>query len=451
MLSSETPSHGDAISQEPAETEKHTEHHALFVVFHFPPEASSSGVLRTLKYVKYLAEFGWRVTVLTLNRDAYEIVDESLEEQIPTGVRVVRTRFVNTKRHLSIYRRYPAALAVPDSWVGWTPWALRAGRRILQSDPFDLVYSTSPHATTHLIAMGLARTAKCPWVMDFRDPWYEEPPEPGTPWVVHWGARHLERRAVTRATKIITSTPQLQEDLKARYGARVEGKTQCIFNGYDEADFAALPPPGPASEARMTVIHAGNINAEFRDPIPLFKAVRQAADHGRIDLSKVSLRFIGPGDYAHSEVIRSAIDTLQLQECVEFAPRIPYEQALHQIVNADLLLLMQASDDTVGLVPAKLFEYLRARRPVLAMVRQGAAQTVLDETNGGWAVDPADEAQLEAAITDAYDAWIAGTLNERAAEPSRLERYSRHNLTRELAHTFDALVAAEPASPSRRQ
>lgn len=420
--------------------------HALFVVFHFPPEASSSGVLRTLKYVKYLADFGWRVTVLTLRRDAYEITDETLEQQIPPSVRVVRTPYLNTKRHLSILRRYPAALAVPDSWVGWSFWAVKAGRRIFREDPYDLIYSTSPHATTHLIAQRLAEVSGRPWVMDFRDPWYEEPPEPGTPWVVHWAGRHLERRAVRRADLITTSTPQLRQDFADRYGAQMDGKVRCIFNGYDEADFAALPQARARRSEVMTILHAGNINAEFRDPIPLFRALRAAEDRGDVDLSKVRLRFIGPGEYAESAAVTREIEQLNLRECVVFEPRIPYDQALQQIVEADLLLLMQASDDTVGLVPAKLFEYLRARRPVLALVREGAAQTVLDETHGGWAVDPAYGEKLNQVVAEAYDLWRSDRLGERAAAPERLQRYSRRNLTKELSEAFDELAA--PASVS---
>src|SRR5260221_14425404 len=76
--------------------------HALFVAFHYPPEASSSGVLRTLKYTRYLREFGWRVSVVTLDPAAYSVLDPGLEQEIPSGTRLLRTRFLNTKRRLSI-------------------------------------------------------------------------------------------------------------------------------------------------------------------------------------------------------------------------------------------------------------------------------------------------------------------------------------------------------------
>ena len=98
--------------------------HALFVAYHYPPESSSSGVLRTLKHTRYLGRLGWRVTVLTLDRSAYQVTDAKLEEQIPADVRVVRTSFVDVKRHLAIRGSYPSCLAIPDRWIGWWPWAV---------------------------------------------------------------------------------------------------------------------------------------------------------------------------------------------------------------------------------------------------------------------------------------------------------------------------------------
>src|SRR5262249_1359541 len=156
--------------------------------YHYPPESSSSGVLRTLKHTRYLGRFGWRVTVVTLQREAYEVTDPGLEEQIPPEVRVLRTRFINVKKHLAIRGRYPSFFAIPERWIGWWPWAVAEGRQVIRDDPVDVVYSTSPHATAHLIALELSRRSHIRWVADFRDPWFEDPPESGTPRLVHFAA-----------------------------------------------------------------------------------------------------------------------------------------------------------------------------------------------------------------------------------------------------------------------
>ena len=414
--------------------------HALFVVFHYPPEASSSGVLRTLKFSRYLRECGWEVTVLTLQRDAYEVTDAKLEEQIPDWVRVVRTNYLNTRRHLSIRGRYAAIAAVPDTWIGWYPWAVAAGRKIIAERPVDLVFSTSPHATAHLIARKLSKHARVPLVIDFRDPWHEEPPEPGTPAVVSWFAPRIERRVVIAATHVVTSTTQLRDLLRERYRDQAPDKFTAILNGYDDADFAELSQRPATSSDRLVIVHAGNINADFRDPIPLLRAIARAGARGQLDPSKILLRFIGGGAYGDSDTVRAAVRESGLSGSVEFLGRVPYTEALAELSKADLLLLLQASEDTMSLVPAKLYEYLRAMRPVLALVLPGATSEVLAMTGGGWLANPRDSGELEATLVEIYNRWAAGTLRDHHANMDVLRRFDRRNLTRELAAIFDAAV-----------
>lgn len=417
--------------------------HALFVVFHYPPEASSSGVLRTLKFSRYLRDAGWDVTVLTLRRDAYEITDPKLEEQIPAWVRVVRTNYLNTRRHLSIKGRYAAISAVPDTWIGWYPWAVAAGRRVVAERPVDLVFSTSPHATAHLIARKLAQVAGVPLVIDFRDPWHEEPPEPGTPAVVSWFAPRLERRVVNAAARVVTSTTQLRDLLRARYRGHPGEKFTAILNGYDEADFAALPQRPATASDRLLIVHAGNINADFRDPIPLLRAIARAGARGQLDPSRILLRFIGGGAYGDSEAVRTAVKETGLSGSVEFLGRVPYAEALAELSKADLLLLLQASEDTQSLVPAKLYEYLRALRPVLALVLPGATTEVLALTGGGWLANPRDAGALDATLAEIYARWTDGSLRDHHANLDVLRRFDRRSLTRELAGIFDAAVGAD--------
>ena len=422
--------------------------HALFVAFHYPPEASSSGVLRTLKYTRYLGDHGWRITVLTLNRRAYDVQDSGLESQIPAAVRVVRTPFVDVKRHLSLRGVYPGSLAVPDRWIGWWPWAVREGRRIMRTDPVDLVYSTSPHATAHLVALALVRSARVPWVTDFRDPWYEEPPEPGTLRVVHWAGRHLERRVIRRAARVVASTEQLRDALATRYRTEPREKFCAIANGYDEEDFESRPSLDGPPASELLILHAGSVNPTFRDPRPLFAAVREAARRGALDTSNMRFRFLGAGPFGESAEMTRAVEAAGLAGRVEFRPRVPYERALVEQASAGLLLLLQASTDTADLVPAKLFEYLRARRPVLALVGPGATAEFLGKTGGGWVVDPRSPDALRDTLATAYKTWHTGTLDTVTADPRVLKGFSRAQLAAELAVQFDRLV---PSPRSRAE
>jgi glycosyltransferase involved in cell wall biosynthesis len=419
--------------------------HALFVAYHYPPESSSSGVLRTLKYTRYLGRFGWRVTVLTLNREAYQVTDPKLEDQIPPEVRVIRTRFIDVKKHLAIRGSYPSFFAIPDRWSGWWPWAVAAGRKVLGEDPVDVVYSTSPHATAHLIARSLAGRA-LRWVADFRDPWYEEPPEPGTTRLGHFAARRLERLVARRADLIVASTTRLRNRLAARYPGKPPEKLIAIPNGYDEADFSSALGPSTSSPDELLIVHAGSLSASFRDPRPVFEAVHRVAQTGLVDPSRIRFRFLGGGPFGESAEMKEAVKGAGLISSVEFLPRVSYRASLAELGRASMLLLLQASKDTVDLVPAKLFEYLRAWRPVLALAPPGATAEVLSDTGGGWVVDPADMDSLCGAIANAYRAWTSGDLDRLTATSATLEQYSRERLAGVLAGHFEALLGrCDPA------
>ncbi|MBN4079339.1 glycosyltransferase family 4 protein [Beggiatoa alba] len=419
--------------------------HALFVAFHYPPEANSSGVLRTLKFSRYLSDFGWRVTVLTINIGAYEVIDETLVEQIPKNVRVVRTNYIDTKRHLSIAGIYPAILAVPDRWVGWLPWAVSAGKRILSEEKIDLIYSTSPLGTSHLISTKLSKFSGLPLVIDFRDPWYEDTREVGMPWVNYYFAPKLELKVIKQASKIVTSTKQLRDLLVDRYPLKAEENFTCILNGYDEEDFKDLPTVNNKSTDRLVFIHAGGINPEFRDPIPLFRVICELANTGDLELENICIRFLGPGDFAHSKIMKKAVKDLKLENVVEFLPRIPYQEALTELAKASVLLLLQASDDTTSLVPAKLYEYLRAQKPVLAIVYPGVTQDIINDSDGGWFVDPRDSGAMLKLFRKIYNHWLSETLDYKVASLDSLSKYNRKKLTGQLAKVLNSAVRESSA------
>lgn len=417
--------------------------HALFIAFHYAPEASSSGVLRTLKYSRYLPEFGWRVSVVTPKVSAYSVCDARLEQQIPVGTRVIRTPYVNTKRHLSIRGVYPSLLALPDVWIGWLPWAVAAARRVMAADPVDLIYSTSPHATSHLIAHCLAMRSGLPWVADFRDPWFEDPPEPASPSgpIFRNANRWLEKTVIGRCDAVIASTRTLAEMLRSRYPAKPPNEIHAILNGYDEADFAGLPVPAPVDHGKLRIVHSGNINGQFRDPQPFFHALGRAVARGALSAHELQIEFVGGGPYGQTGEVAHAVKANGLAEAVRFLAREPYESSLKRLSSADLLLLLQASDDTASLVPAKLYEYLRAQKPLLALVPPGAVAEVLVETGGAWIADPRDASTLDAVLGEILAEWRARRLGSRRADLGRLRKFDRRVLTQQLAAVFgDAYV-----------
>lgn len=412
--------------------------HALFICFHYPPEASSSGVLRTLKFTRYLAEHGWRITLIAPAIEAYEVVDLPSAQDIPSTVNVVRTPFLNSRDHLGVKGRYLAITAVPDRFIGWFPWAVAAGRKVARADPVDVVYSTSPHPTAHLIARSLSNTLRKPWVCDFRDPWHEEIPEEGAPTgrLFRQLERWLEHKVVSDSAHVVTTTRELRDKLEQRYPSVPRSRFSVIPNGYDEADFAEISVAERTRSARMCVIHTGSINPSFRDPIPLFAALKRAADRKGLVLANIRLRFVGGGAYAESMQLKDAAARFGLSDVFEVVTRLPYAGALRELASADVLLLLQVSEDTRGLIPAKLYEYLRMQKPVLALTLPGESSALLEETGGGVAIDPVDTDKLADVLTELYRHWREGTLDSMHAQPSSVRRYERRAQAAELAKVF---------------
>jgi glycosyltransferase involved in cell wall biosynthesis len=317
---------------------------------------------------------------------------------------------------------------------------------VLRDDKPEVIYSTSPHATAHLIALALARASRLPWVADFRDPWFEPVPEPGAPSGALYMRlnRMLETLVVERCSHVVTSTTHLRDELRARYAQLPQAKITAIPNGYDEADFAAVSPR--VAGERFVIVHAGSINADFRDPRPLFSSLRRQSERGRVASDRIAVRVNGGGEYADSAAMREALVDVDLTSQVAFIPRIPFGDTLREFAAADLLLLLQASADTVGLVPAKLYEYLRAQRPVLALVQPGAAAEVLAATGGGWTIDPRDEVAMDNVVEVAYNAWKAGSLGTCSANLDALRQFDRRVLTGQLASIFAQLSVKTSAA-----
>ena len=144
--------------------------HVLMVAFHFPPHAGSSGIQRTLRFVRHLPEHGWSPLLLSAHPMAYERTSDDLVGDIPEGTIVRRAFALNSARHLAIKGRYLAATARPDRWVSWKYDAIRQGMQMIEAYKPDLIWSTYPIATAHVIADALHRRSGIPWVADFRDP-----------------------------------------------------------------------------------------------------------------------------------------------------------------------------------------------------------------------------------------------------------------------------------------
>ena len=409
----------------------------LCVAYHFPPLAGSSGIQRTLRFVQHLPGFGWQPLVLTTQERAYDQISPDQLQDIPAGTVVRRAFALDTARHLSVGGRYLAAMARPDRWVSWRFDGVRQGLKMVREFAPQAIWSTYPFATAHLIGGELARRTGLPWVADFRDPMAQE----GYPSdaVTHAQFRQIEADVVRRAAISVFTTPSAAEEYRRRYPESAH-KIAVLENGYDEESFthaAELAKEGPLTPGCITLLHSGIVYPSERDPAQLIQALRLLHDAGQVMPGRLKLRFRAA---VAEDLLRQLVPQHGVEAYVELLPAVPYRTALAEMLRADALLILQAANCNQQ-IPAKLYEYLRCGRPILALtdVAGDTARTL--NLAGVRTLAPLDNAAAIAELLGRFiqhGAALAGT----TATPAAVQSASRAGRTRVLAATLDALVGA---------
>ena len=335
----------------------------LMVAFHFPPLAGSSGVQRTLRFVQHLPALGWRPLALSASPRAYERVSEDLLADIPDCAVVRRAFALDAARHLAVAGHYFGWTAKPDRWVSWRFDAVRHGMQLVREFRPRVIWSTYPIATAHLIASAIHKKTGLPWVADFRDPMAQDgyPADPAV-WAMF---KRIEEDAAQSARFCVFTTPGAARVYRDRYPAAAE-RIVVLENGYDECSFSGLPPPASvpvATRRRLLLLHSGIVYPSERDPAQLFAALRGLRDAAMLDPADLLIRFRAA---AHDEMLKALAARYGVGDFIEFSPATPYRAALAEMQAADALLVLQAGNCN-DQIPAKVYEYLRAGRPIIAL------------------------------------------------------------------------------------
>lgn len=337
----------------------------LMVAFHFPPFAGSSGIQRTLRFAQHLPTFGWEPIVLTAHPRAYGSTNDSSLNDVPHGLRVERAFALDAARHLSVRERYPVFLALPDRWSSWAIGALPAGLRLIRQERPNVLWSTYPIATAHFITACLHRASGLPWIADFRDPMAQEgyPQDPRV-----WRSyMRIESATVRRARFSVFCAPGAAATYRERYGDVSRNRIRVIENGYDEESFATaesgVDSSQPLVQGCITLLHSGIVYPSERDPTALIHALAMLARERPAWRERLRVRFRAP---VHSELLTGLARAHGVDDMVGVLPSIPYRDALAEMLRADCLLLMQGANCN-DQIPAKLYEYFRAQRPILGL------------------------------------------------------------------------------------
>jgi len=408
----------------------------LLIAFHFPPIAVSSGVQRALKTVRYLREEGWRPVVLTVSPRAYPQVESSQLAEIPHDVPVHRAFALDTRRHLSIRGWYPGLLAWPDPWVSWWPAAVLAGRRLIKRHRPAVIWSTFPITTAKLVALHLARWSGIPWVADFRDPMTMDgyPADP----VRFKLARLIEKRTVDLAQKVVFTAERTRAMYEERYPG-LAGKSVLIRNGYDESNFPVVlrsAGRGRGRQGPVRLLHSGALQPVGRNPETFFAALSRLKQAGEIDASSLRVVFRACGfEQQYGDLARR----LDVDDIVAFEDRLPYEQAIQEMVEVDGLLVFQGTAYNY-VVPAKIYEYFFARRPIFAVVdKAGETCRLLDEVGFDSVADIAKPDE----IAEQLSIFLRRLRDETYVLPadSAIEGFSRRRQTQKLSALLAEMAA----------
>ncbi len=335
----------------------------LLIAYHFPPLAGSSGIQRTLRFVQQLPAFGWEPLVLTVTPRVYQRTAADLARDVPKGTVVRRAFALDAARHLALGTWYWNALARPDRWVSWRLDGVRQGLRMIREFKPRAIWSTYPIATAHLIGAELQRKTGLPWIADFRDPMAQEGyPADAKTWQ---SFRRIEEQAVRQAALCLFTTPSAARDYAVRYPAAAP-HMQVLENGYDEDSFAAAERAAqrPAADGQpLVLLHSGIVYPDERDPSQLFAALASLQADGRLQPGQLTVRFRAP---AHAALIKALAQQHGVAAFIETRAPVPYREALAEMLQADALLVMQAANCNAQ-IPAKIYEYLRAGRPILCL------------------------------------------------------------------------------------
>lgn len=415
----------------------------VLLVAHLFPPVGGIGVQRSLKFAQYLGEYGIHPVVLTANHHHTSTLDEKLLEAIPSDVPVFRVDddMARLMSRISPVQVAPAAprsaieaggsaapsgsprsqvreqkarvsfikrglvrrlkqvrglVAIPDEALLWALRAAWQARILVQEEKIDCVLTTSGPNSAHIVGLLVKRWTGVPWVADFRDPWTDN---------MHFSARalraaverRLERRVLREADAVVTVTDSFAE-LFRRKEASVRGKVSVIRNGVDPLDFPphdTLPRSGP-----LTLLYAGILYPK-RSPKTFLQALRRALDAGRIAEDGLQVEFAGVFDSPGSAENAELVERLDLQRIVRRLGYLSHAEVAKRMMQAHALLLIGDDDERAGMyIPGKLYEYLYARRPILALLKEGEASRWILRCNAGVVASNQSVADVEDALVE---------------------------------------------------
>jgi len=427
----------------------------LVLTYYWPPSGGSQ-VLRWLKFSKYLPEFNWSPVIYTPENPEPQETDTTLIEEIPDKITVIKkpiwepyslykifsrkgkdenisTAFISEKKSNSLIDKTSNFIRsnffIPDARKFWIKPSFRYLRNYLKNNHIDLIVSSGPPHSMHIIALLLKQAFNIPWIADFRDPWTN------IDYYNHllltsWADKKhhkLEKKVLTTADYIVAVSPTMKEEF-IKAGAK---KAKTITNGYDDYK---LTPDKNKRDKKFSILHVGSIPGT-RNAETLWKVLAELVNTDTGFASSLQINLIGKVDY-------SAIESIKKYNLMNYTIQqkyIPHMKALERMSMAQvLLLLINNTHNAAGILTNKFYEYLSVKRPILAVgPTNGDTASILASTKAGKISEFDDFESMKQNILSYYNLYL---MNKLEINSVNIERFSRFNLTKELVATFQEVL-----------
>lgn len=416
----------------------------LIITYYWPP-AGGSGVQRWLKFVKYLQDFDIEPIVYTVDNANYPKEDITLEQQIPKNIKVIKQPIweptnvlfwkekKNQKKDISnttsngLLSFVRGNFFIPDPKIFWVKPSVKYLQQYLKFNKVDVVISTGPPHSMHLIAQRLKEKTGVKWLADFRDPWsdlYYNKEFKQLAFAKNKNKK-LENSVFKNADCILTVSNSLQKEFK-KNAERVE----VITNGFDDEVLSKTNQP---LDTNFSISYIGLLPKQS-NPKLFFKVLRKLCFNNPDFKNALKLNFIGD----ISDEVKFEIQKYNLQELTSFKSYVPHQKAIEFQKRAQVLLLLIPNvEKSEGILTGKLFEYLTAKRPILAIgSEKGDLSQILKNTKAGAIFNYNNEIGLEKEIMRLYNQFKDGVLEVKS---KNIEQYHRKNLTKQLANIIKSL------------
>ena len=423
----------------------------LIITYYWPP-SGGGGVMRWLKMSKFLPELGWQPIIYTPENPDSSVTDESLTEEIHKDIIELKTPiwepydiyrkltgkkkktkfkagFVseassgNWKNKLSVFIR--GNFLIPDPRMFWIRPSIKYLSKYLKENPVDLIISTGPPHSMHLIALGLIRKFDIQWIADFRDPWTDIDFYSKLKLTKWADKKHhkLELEVLLKADHVVAVSENMAKDLEKISKRKIE----VINNGFDPLDFNFEKQE---LDKTFTISHFGAFNRD-RNPKLLWNVLGELAKTNSELKESLRIQLIGQTD-------QSVIDEIQknnLAKNLILHEHLPHKKGLAVLSKSQVLLLpLNDAPNVMGILPGKMYEYMALRRPILALGPVDADYAkIINETNSGDCHNFTDTKDIEQTVKHYFELFLE---NKLVIESSSFEKYSRKNLAKKIFELY---------------